>query len=371
MNAFYVSYPKLSRPDLAQFLFGSSEDLKVKARHYFLACSGGLDSMVLMDLFAAWARETIPTIGVTVVHVNYGLRGEESEGDAAFVVEQAKLRGMVCKVLVVEPGSQPVTGIQEWARELRYQWFSSLCAPQDKVLLAHHEDDHIETILMRVVRGSGLSGFEGMKSEDGKYWRPFLKMSRRSIEEFAQREKILHREDGSNAKLDYSRNRIRKLILPELEGMFPGAGQNLKALAQAGQEWSRFFGEQFANLTMPTSPDAWRKLGFYPASEWLLTRIRSENERWVKVVGRSWLETVYRGLVEGLDTVVQLDPKYQVRLKHGRIEFERITTYSPARWQQYAKELTRSGLSALLSEDSRLEVQHDADGDEQVKKDIE
>ncbi len=372
MSPFYESYPKHGKSELLSFLFERQEAPELKPSKYFVACSGGLDSMVLMDLFAEWIRLQRPDPVLVVLHVNYGLRGLESEGDADFVQEQAKLRGLECRLLKVEAGRQAKSGIQDWARQIRYDWFASQCGPQDKVLLAHHEDDLIETILMRVVRGSGLSGLQGMKRLEGLYWRPFLGMSRKDIEEIAGREKILHREDSSNAKLAYSRNRIRKQILPELEGMFPGSGKNLKELARAGQEWSKFYAGIFAQLPEPTTAEAWRSLGFYPAAQWLLTKIRNEWE--VKDVGRAWLEMVYQSLIDGVNTVVQLDPHLQVRLSQGQFQLERVKALSSTRWQQYAKELTKTGLSALLSKDSRLATEGtsavDSEGNEQVNKDV-
>ncbi|MBC7658745.1 MAG: tRNA lysidine(34) synthetase TilS [Chitinophagaceae bacterium] len=361
MNSFYETPILLPREELAHFLFA---DPARGAQKFWIAASGGLDSMVLMDLFASWARtQNLP---VEILHVNYGLRGEESEGDAVFVERQAKLRSLPFRVLKVEAGSQPSTGIQNWARHIRYDWFARTAGVNDKVLLAHHLDDHVETILMRIMRGSGLSGLEGMKCEQGIYWRPLLKLSQKVLQEIAAREKIPHREDSSNAKLDYSRNRLRKIILPEMEEMFPGAGRNLKDLAEAGQEWSRFYGKIFADYPEPTTPGAWRDLGFHPASQWLIHK--AKMEQWAKDMNRRWLESVYKGLIEGASTVLQLDPEHQVRLQQGRVSFERKAKSVSPRWQQYGQELTRAGLSALLSSDTQLEALVDA-GLEQPEKD--
>ncbi|MBC7532166.1 MAG: tRNA lysidine(34) synthetase TilS [Oligoflexus sp.] len=356
------------REELYRFLFGSIEDLKPKADKYFLACSGGLDSMVLMDLFASWASDH--QVSAEVLHVNYGLRAEESDGDEAFVIEQAKLRDLKTRVLRVDKATHPLSGIQDWARQIRYDWFATLCDSHNKVVLAHHEDDQVETILMRIVRGSGLSALQGMKCIQGVYWRPLLGLSRTYIQEIAQREKIPHREDSSNAKLDYSRNRIRKLILPNLEEMFPGTGRNLKELAEAGQQWAQFHDRILDDLDEPTDAVAWQNLGFYPASQWILNRMRREN--WAKEMSRSWLETVYRGLIEGANTVVQLDPEHQVRLRQGMLTLERVVLPSSPRWQQFAKELKQVGLAALLSEDSRLEsvLELDASSEMQDNKGI-
>jgi hypothetical protein len=116
------------------------------------------------------------------------------------------------------------------------------------------------------------------------------------------------------------------------------------------------------------SPEDWQNLGFYPASQILLQRMREEN--WAKDINRSWLETVYQSLIDGANTVIQLDPEHQLRLSKGRLTFERHTQTLSPRWQQYAKELTRTGLAAHLSPDTRLEADLDASSEMQDNKDI-
>ncbi len=331
------------------FLFGSLEDLCQKAGKIFLAVSGGLDSMTLMDLFSEWSQQRLP---VEVLHVNYGLRGGESDGDESFVREESARRGLVCRVLKVDPGTQPDAGIQDWARQIRYNWFQSLAKPDDKVVLAHHEDDLVETILMRVVRGSGLAGLQGMSVNQGIYWRPLLSQTRSELERIARARGIPYREDSSNAKLDYSRNRIRKIVLPELEHMFPGAHENLKHLAQMGQEWSRYHTRLFAETPLPATPEAWRDMGFHPASAHILAKF--EQAKWAKKVTRKWLERVYEGLSAGIVTTLQLDSRHEVKLESGRLTLRTRSGEVSARSRQFSQELSRRGPSARLSPGSAV-----------------
>ncbi|RZA17387.1 MAG: tRNA lysidine(34) synthetase TilS, partial [Proteobacteria bacterium] len=230
-----MNIPKMpSRAELSDFVFGSREDISQKDDTWFLACSGGVDSMVLLTLAADLVKRRGQAL--VVVHVNYGLRGDESNADADFVAEAASRLTLPFHLLKAPANPKGGVGIQSWARQLRYDWFHSLAGPRDKILLAHHRDDLIETILMRIMRGSSLHGLMGMKRCEGRLFRPLLDCPRSLIEEFARAEGISYREDSSNAKLDYSRNRLRHSILPELQAMFPGAGQNILELAQSGQE---------------------------------------------------------------------------------------------------------------------------------------
>ena len=181
-----------------------------------LAVSGGLDSMVLLHIIS-----TInPSFGVA--HFNYQLRGEESEEDEAFVKKK-------CEALKIDFYShiwdadqyalEKNLSIQEAARELRYSWFEDIRASNDYdwILTAHHLDDQLETFLINLSRGSGLKGLLGIPERNGKIIRPLLPFSKKSIREFALLNKLEWREDSSNKKNYYLRNKIRNCVIPELE----------------------------------------------------------------------------------------------------------------------------------------------------------
>ena len=189
----------------------------------YLACSGGLDSVVLAHLLHS---SGIPFI---LLHCNFQLRGEESERDEKFVTLLAKQLDVPIKVKRFDTnGEMAITkkGLQETARNLRYDWFSQVL-DEDKsivqkwLLTAHHADDQVETILMHFLRATGLSGIQGMKWKTGFVVRPLLFAARKVLEQYAVANGLLWVEDSSNAKINYTRNFIRHEIVPRLEQLFP------------------------------------------------------------------------------------------------------------------------------------------------------
>lgn len=369
----YLNFTKTLTPlELAEDLLAKAENFGGKPRRLFLACSGGIDSMVLLALIGPYAKAH--GLPLTVLHVNYGLRGEESDGDEAFVRSSCETLGVAVKVLKAEPNPKGQVGLQNWARQIRYDWFHAEAGPEDRVLLAHHRDDLIETILMRVVRGSALSGLMGMKKSEGKFLRLLLDLSRQDIEELARRNQVAFREDSSNAKLDYSRNRLRHKILPELESMFPGTGHNLLELAKSGQEWTQFFQDAMQRRSEPENPAEWRDFGFSPASQLILSQLQSflNEEFSATKPSRPWLEAIYDALCNDSSTVLQLGPELSAKVSQGRVSFQRNppeNKVSP-RWLQFQAELTKAGLASRLSPGARLDVELDAGREMQDNKNV-
>jgi tRNA(Ile)-lysidine synthase len=193
-------------------LFGKDELLLV-------AVSGGLDSMVLVHLLSQAGYR------FHIAHVNFGLRGEESDGDEQFVIDfsnQHQIPLHVYHASDVDFKSDK-SSIQEDARKLRYRWFRELKKVIDAyaIVLAHHQDDQSETILHQFVRGGMLAALRGMHSKHDDLVRPLLTFSRNEILEYAQSNKVAWREDSSNASSKYTRNFIRHDVMPMLEKINP------------------------------------------------------------------------------------------------------------------------------------------------------
>ncbi len=185
-----------------------------------LAVSGGLDSMVMLDLF----REAGYRIGVA--HFNFQLRGEESDGDESFVEHYCNRSGIKffsqrcdTKNYAEETG----LSIQMAARELRYAWFNQVLEKEKYhwVATAHHLDDNLETVLSRWTKGAGLDQLMGIQVKNEKVVRPLLFATREEISKHAASRKILWREDSSNKTDDYQRNFIRHQIIPRLKEINP------------------------------------------------------------------------------------------------------------------------------------------------------
>ena len=189
------------------------------------ACSGGIDSMVLFDIFKKL------NIDFCVAHCNFMLRAEESLGDEKFVKEKCEENSITffsksfnTKEEVLRSGKS----IQMVARELRYLWMKNLLKDHHLtyIVTAHNLNDQFETFLINFSRGSGLRGLTGIS--DFPILRPLKNFSRQDIELYAHKNKIVWREDSSNSKNDYLRNKIRNKITPELYEIFPNWINNSK-----------------------------------------------------------------------------------------------------------------------------------------------
>ena len=190
-------------------------------RPTLLAVSGGLDSVVMADLFS---RAELP---VAVAHVNFGLRGYESDADAVFVQNRAEQYGVPFHLTRFDTAAQATKqgiSIQMAARELRYTWFADLLRDHEYgvVATAHHQNDVLETILLNLTRGTGLAGLRGMLPRQGHVSRPLLFATRDELADYAQKHSLTYREDSSNANDKYARNAIRHHVVPVLTGLNPG-----------------------------------------------------------------------------------------------------------------------------------------------------
>ncbi|MBQ6769562.1 MAG: tRNA lysidine(34) synthetase TilS [Bacteroidales bacterium] len=208
-----------------------AEDEKV-----ILALSGGIDSMVLMDLLLKAKVEFV------AAHCNFHLRGEESNGDDWFVRKFAEKRGIQCFVKHFETEKYATNhgiSIEMAARDLRYGWFEQLRQElgYDKIAVAHHADDQAETFFINLLRGAGLNGLKGMKPHNGVIIRPLLWASREQIRKYAVENHIVWREDHTNVESVYLRNRIRNQLLPVFDELQPEARQGLyKSLGHLSAE---------------------------------------------------------------------------------------------------------------------------------------
>ena len=194
-----------------------SLDPKVKL---LIAVSGGVDSMVLLDLFAKLKYN------ITIAHCNFNLRGSESDEDEAFVITYAKNNAIPYFIKHFDTKSHSHTegaSIQMVARKLRYEWFQDLCDANGfkYVLTAHHANDNLETFLINLSRGTGLEGLTGIPEKNKNIIRPLLPFSRLEIEMYAQEKNINWREDKSNSDTKYLRNKIRHDILPQFMDLNP------------------------------------------------------------------------------------------------------------------------------------------------------
>ena len=192
----------------------------LQGKRLFLAVSGGMDSMVLLQLFHQLNYE------IAVLHCNFSLRNLESDGDEDFVkqfCEENQIPIFIQKFDTKQFADDAKISIQVAARKLRYDWFYEQLADKnfDYILTAHHLDDSLETFLINLTRGTGLEGLTGIPAQNDKIIRPLLPFSRTEIESYIQENNLQWREDSSNASDKYLRNKVRHAIVPVLKELNP------------------------------------------------------------------------------------------------------------------------------------------------------
>ncbi len=189
------------------------------------AVSGGADSMAL--LWGLYLLKDKLKISLSAAHFNHGLRGEESDRDENFVRQfcEAYQIPFVCGRGQVTAGKK---GLEAAAREARYGFFAGL---PGKIATAHTADDNAETVLMHLVRGTGLKGLGGIAPVNGKYIRPMLGITRQEVISFLAEYSIPYVTDSSNETDDFLRNRLRHHVMPLLKQENPRLAENLSAMA--------------------------------------------------------------------------------------------------------------------------------------------
>lgn len=192
----------------------------LNGKKLLLATSGGLDSMVMADLFHKLNYE------IAIAHCNFQLREMESFEDQNFVQEYANTNSTPLFLTQFDTkafAEDYKLSTQIAARELRYNWFYELLETEnyDYILTAHHADDNLETFLINLSRGTGLEGLTGIPEKNENIIRPLLLFSRQEIENYAKENNIKWREDSSNASDKYLRNKIRHHLVPILKALNP------------------------------------------------------------------------------------------------------------------------------------------------------
>lgn len=200
---------------------------KEKKITFAVAYSGGIDSQVLLNI--AYKLKDKLNYNLIAIHVNYNLRGEESIGDEMFARDTAKNYNIDIYVKQILKGSYNNKNTQLEARKDRYLFFKELYNKKiyDYLLIAHNKDDLTETIIYRMVKGSGTNIYKALSKKRKYVLRPILNFYRKDIENYAKENNLSHREDSSNKTNKYSRNKLRNVIIPMLEEINLQAKNNI------------------------------------------------------------------------------------------------------------------------------------------------
>ena len=187
-----------------------------------LAVSGGPDSMAMLNCLIK-LKDRIH-FGVVVAHINHGLR-ENATIDEKYVEEYCQNKNLPFFVLHADIKKEALSekkGIEETGRKIRYTFFNDIMKKtnSNKIALAHNKNDRVETIIMNILRGTGLNGLKGIEYKNGMYIRPLLDFDREKIEEYCKQECLNPRHDESNDENEYTRNKIRNIAIPYIKKEF-------------------------------------------------------------------------------------------------------------------------------------------------------
>lgn len=243
----------LSNP-LAQLFYDALKEkrLVTAGDHILSALSGGADSVAMTVLFAAW-RENL-SLKLTAFHLNHQLRGAEADRDERF-----------CRDLCAEweiPFISRSENVQEYARlhklsfemaarELRYRFFEEVASEHgcNKIATAHHSDDQVETLLLRLFKGCGVQGLTGIPARRGNIIRPLLGFTREQILSFLNQNDIPYQNDSTNNNSDYERNYLRNEVIPAIVRKFPAFKKKLTDLSEIVDLEETFWSEALDELS--------------------------------------------------------------------------------------------------------------------------
>lgn len=227
--------------------FCEKHDLLPRGAKILVACSGGADSLALLEIL--WRLASRHDWQVFAAHYEHGIRGEESLADAAFVAEFCRLRHIPCFVehgRAVEAAQENSQTLEQAARDLRYAFLERICREQGLAYIAtaHHADDQAETVLMRILRGTGVKGLGAMRPRSGArihIVRPLLGVTKAEVLAYCQAQGLDYRQDATNFVADCTRNRLRLELLPRLSQEYnPEIRRSLCQLAEVAAETADF-----------------------------------------------------------------------------------------------------------------------------------
>lgn len=221
-------------------LFSSSEGV-------LLAVSAGRDSVLMACLFAAC------NFKFAIAHCNFSLRGDEADADEQFtkkLAEQLQVPFYSTRFQTKDYAKTQHISVQMAARELRYKWLEDARSGYgyDYIALAHHQNDAVETILLNLVRGTGIAGMHGILPKRGRLIRPLLFLTRDGVTAICSEEKISYRDDSSNSSAYYARNKIRLEVVPVLKEINPALEETFKQNARRFADMELLLDEQVSGI---------------------------------------------------------------------------------------------------------------------------
>ena len=216
-----------------------------------LAVSGGPDSICMLDILNDIKNDETIDINfeIVVAHVNHMIR-KEAEEDEKYVkkyCEEKQIEFYSKSIDVQKMANNNKIGVEEAGRKVRYDFFDEILEKTNaqKIAIAHNKNDKVETVLMHILRGSGINGLKGIEAKRGKYIRPLIECERNEIEEYCTEKKMQPRIDKTNFENEYTRNKVRNLLIPYIKKEFnPNLIQTIDRLSNLVAEEEKYMDKQ-------------------------------------------------------------------------------------------------------------------------------
>lgn len=214
-----------------------------KGDKIILGVSGGPDSISMLVLLNELKEKL--NFEIVVAHINHCIR-ENAKIDEEYVknfCEKLNVKFYALHAQVLDIAKQEKRGVEETGRKVRYEFFNEILEKENakKIAIAHNKNDNCETIIMNIMRGSGIVGLKGIEAKQGIYIRPLIEISRDEIEDFCEKENLNPRHDESNDENEYTRNKIRNIVIPFIKNEFnPNIVQSLTNLSEIAREQEKY-----------------------------------------------------------------------------------------------------------------------------------
>ena len=255
-----------------------------------LGVSGGPDSICMLDMMRELKEEKNINFEIYVAHVNHMIR-EEAIEDEKYVQNYClkhNIKFFVKRVDVQKIANDKKIGTEEAGRKVRYDFFEEVLQKtgSNKIAIAHNKNDKIETIIMHLLRGSGLSGLKGIEPiRDNKYIRPLIECERQEIEQYCENRKLQPRIDKTNFENEYTRNKIRNIVIPYIKKEFnPNIIQTLSRLSEVATDESNYIDLQTQKI--------YNKLLIEKSDKQIILKLKEFNQQENVIQKRLVLKTI-------------------------------------------------------------------------------
>lgn len=319
---------------------------------FLLAVSGGKDSIVLGDLFYCSG------IPFGIAHMNFQLRGEESDGDERFVKAFAQRCEVKCFTQAVETKSYAAANqlsTQMAARTLRYTWLEQVRTEQgfDYIVTAHHLNDSVETILYNFTKGSGIKGMLGIPALNGRVLRPMLFATRQDIDAYYVQEELVHREDASNAESGYARNWIRHQVVPNLQKLNPSFEHTVERNLVYWQQIYAWFEQEAQQLRAQVWQSDSLRYTLHLSSIQTHPALLTLLFHWLQGFGfvGDQIQGMYNAILEQKQGKLFLSKNHRALLHQGKliIEAQNLLPEAPQQWPIGESSLSLHGQKITFS----------------------